>query len=120
MERARIHSLGLQWDHKRDWDKRGWQGMAWRGAARRGTKFTLGKMPHKYRVKVPAGAFCSSKRAKLRKQQRAFADRSRSFLYPVANALRQEIIELRKTEEQEAARFELLAAPLAAPPPPFP
>ncbi len=117
--RARIHSHGSQWGRKRG--KRGWQGLAGHGgvAWRRG-KFTLGKMPHKYRVKVPAGAFCSSKRAKLRKQQRAFADRSRSFLYPVANALRQEIIELRKTEEQEAARFELLAAPLAAPPPPFP
>lgn len=78
-------------------------------------------MPHKYRVKVPAGAFCSSKRAKLRKQQRAFAVRNRAFLYPVTHALRQEITELKKIEEQETERFELLAAPLlAAPTPPFP
>lgn len=58
-------------------------------------------MTHKYRVKVPAGVFCASKRAKLRKQQRALAARGRSYLYPVMQAMRQEVAELKKTEELE-------------------
>jgi hypothetical protein len=55
-------------------------------------------MAHRYRCKVPAGAFCAAKRAKIRKAQRALVERSRVYKRPAVQFVRREMAERKKAE----------------------
>jgi hypothetical protein len=60
-------------------------------------------MTHRYRCKVPAGAFCAAKRAKIRQTQRALIKSGRVFVRPAVHFVRQEVEVQRKATEALAA-----------------
>ena len=60
-------------------------------------------MGHRYRCKVPAGVFCASKRAQIRKAQRALADQGLKYLFPARKLMRQ-----KKIEEPNAVNSDFL------------
>jgi hypothetical protein len=55
-------------------------------------------MAHRYRCKVPAGAFCAAKRLQIRRAQRALADRSRVYQRPAVQLVRMEMAWRKKAE----------------------
>jgi hypothetical protein len=56
-------------------------------------------MAHRYRCKVPAGAFCAAKRKKIRQAQRARAESGRVYLRPAVQFVRREVEAQRKAAE---------------------